>query len=177
MRCYETLYLVVTGAGTARRVPVLLGRLVPLAARTIVLMTPNAGAVVSPRELALVPGHRLVESYFDDAILPRPPEGALLVAPCDFNSLNKLAHGIADNLALSVAAEAIGRRTPMLVAVSVNAPLWAHPMAHRSVETLRSWGCQVMEPVAQGGGLTLAPDEAIIDAVRPWLATGKDLSS
>ena len=53
------------------------------------------------------------------------------MAPCDFNSLNKLAQGIADNLALSVVAEAIGRRTPVAVAISVNAPLWAHPRAGR----------------------------------------------
>jgi flavoprotein len=39
----------------------------------------------------------------------------VLLAPCSFNSLNKLAHGIADNLALSVVAEAIGRSTPVIV--------------------------------------------------------------
>lgn len=149
MATYDTLYLVITGAGTARRAPELLRRLTPLSASTMVLMTPNARAIVSPRELALVPGHRLVESYFDAAILPRPPAGVVLVAPCDFNSLNKLAQGIADNLALSVVAEAIGRRTPVAVAISVNAPLWAHPRAGVSAATLREWGCRVLAPVAR----------------------------
>ena len=37
------------------------------------------------------------------------PYGVVLFAPCSFNSLNKLAHGIADNLPLSLVAEAIGR--------------------------------------------------------------------
>jgi flavoprotein len=45
----------------------------------------------------------------------------VLFAPCSFNSLNKLAHGIADNLALSVVAEAIGRATPVIVGPSLNA--------------------------------------------------------
>ncbi|HEY8744054.1 MAG TPA: flavoprotein [Chloroflexota bacterium] len=159
----------ITGAGTARRLPELLRRLTPLAAQTIVLMTPNAHAIVSPRELALVPGHRLVESHFDAAILPRPPEGVVLVAPCDFNCLNKLAQGIADNLALSVAAEAIGRHTPLAIAVSVNAPLWAHPRAGASVTTLREWGCRVLEPVQSEGATTMAPDDDIVAAVAPWL--------
>lgn len=168
MTTYDTLYLIITGAGTARRVPELLRRLVPLAAQTLVIMTPNARAIVSPRELALVSGTRIVDSYFDAAILPHPPDGVVLVAPCDFNSGNKLALGIADNLALSVVAEAIGRRTPVIVALSVNAPLWAHPRAAMSVATLREWGCQVLEPVQQPDP-TMAPDDAIVASIAPWL--------
>lgn len=166
---YDTLYLLVSGAATARRVPTLLHGLVSAAPRVITVLTPNAQRVVSPRELALVPGHCIVESYFDAAILPRPPHGVVLVAPCSFNSLNKLAQGIADNLALSIAAEAIGRGTPVIVAVSTNRPLWAHPRAQESAAALKRWGCQVLEPVAEGETLTLAPDDAILAAVRSAL--------
>ena len=70
---------------------------------------------------------RWSNSYFDLAIRPRPPRGVVLFAPCSFNSLNKLAHGIADNLALSVVAEAIGRGTPVIVGPSLNQPLLDHP--------------------------------------------------
>src|SRR5687768_7297772 len=129
---FEATYLIVSGAATARRVPDLIAQLAPRVPNLLTVLTPNAQQVVSPRELALVPGHRAVESYFDDAILPRPPNGVLLVAPCSFNSLNKLAQGIADNLALSIAAEAIGRGTPVIVAISVNDPLWNHPRARQS---------------------------------------------
>jgi phosphopantothenoylcysteine synthetase/decarboxylase len=127
----DHLYLIVTGAGTARRVPGILPQLAQLGPRLVVIPTPNAARVVSVREmvLALPAGspHRVVESYFDEAIFPSPPFGLVVVAPCSFNSLNKLAAGIADNLALSVVAEAIGRGTPVIVAVSVNVPLWNHP--------------------------------------------------
>jgi phosphopantothenoylcysteine synthetase/decarboxylase len=167
----DTLYVMVSGAGTARRMPGLLGKLTGLAPRTITVLTPNAERVVSPRELALVPDHRIVESYFDEAILPRPPFGVVLFAPCSFNSLNKLASGIADNLALSITAEAIGRGTPVIVAVSVNAPLWAHPRAAESAATLRRWGCRVVEPAADGDYLTLAADETILAAVRQAFQT------
>jgi phosphopantothenoylcysteine synthetase/decarboxylase len=167
---FDTAYLVITGAATARRAPGLVAKLVELAPRVITVSTPNAQRVVSPREVALVPGHRVVESYFDDAILPRPPRGVVLVAPCSFNSLNKLAQGIADNLALSIVAEAIGRETPVIVAVSVNPPLWAHPRVAESIATLRRWNCQVLDPVAAGDTLTLASDDVLVASVREALA-------
>ena len=108
----------------------------------------------------------MVESYFDEAILPRPPLGVTLVAPCTFNSLNKLAQGIADNLALSIAAEAIGRQTPVIVAVSVNEPLWDHPRSAESIATLRSWGVEVLEPVLDERGYrTMASDDDVVAAV------------
>ena len=134
--------------------------------RVITLCTPNSERVIAPRDLSVIPGNRVVESYFDEAILPRPPLGLVLVAPCSFNSLNKLAAGIADNLALSVVAEAIGRGTPVLVAPSLNEPLLRHPRTSASMATLREWGVSVIEPVDSGDGPRLAPDEVILGEVR-----------
>lgn len=163
---YAATYLIVSGAATARRVPDLIGKLAPCVPNLLTVLTPNASQIVSPRELALVPGHRVVESYFDDAILPRPPDGVLLVAPCSFNTLNKLAQGIADSLALSIAAEAIGRGTPVIVAISVNDPLWNHPRSRQSSDDLRRWGVTVLDPVPDANGwLTMTSDEAIVQTV------------
>src|SRR5499433_4080933 len=140
----DHLYLIVTAAGTARRVPEILPQLAQLGPRLVVLPTPNAARIVSAREMVLAlpteSPHRVVESYFDEAILPNPPFGLVLVAPCSFDSLNKLAAGIADNLALSVVAEAIGRGTPVIVGPSLNAPLLNHPEAQASLKKLPSWG-------------------------------------
>ena len=166
MPSLDIAYLIVTGTSAA-------GAVVPefvagLAARfptVLTLPTPNAARVLNRFEVSRLPGNRLVESYFDAAILPRPPDGLVLVAPCGFNSLNKLAQGIADNLALSLTAEAIGRGTPVVVAVACNAPLWAHPRAPESAATLRRWGCTVVEPQQVGERFGLAPAEAILAAV------------
>jgi phosphopantothenoylcysteine synthetase/decarboxylase len=163
---FDRTYLIVSGAATARRVPDLVVQLAPCVPNLLTVLTPNAQQIVSPRELSLVPGHRVVESYYDDAILPRPPDGVLLVAPCSFNTLNKLALGIADNLALSITAEAIGRGTPVIIAVSVNDPLWAHPRARQSVSDLLRWGVTVLNPVPDDRGyLTMASTETIVDHV------------
>ena len=138
-------------------------------ATVIAIPTPNASRVIAPRDLADVPGAQLVESYFDLAIRPRPPRGVVLFAPCSFNSLNKLAQGIADSLTLSVAAEAIGRGTPVIVGPSLNAPLLNHPVAQASLRRLPEWGVAIVPPVDTGDGPRLAPTGQLLDAVRPYV--------
>ncbi|MGH7064311.1 MAG: flavoprotein [Stellaceae bacterium] len=168
---FGVAYLVLSGTTTAARGPELLRGLVGLGfAQVIAIPTPNAARVVAARELADVAGAQVVQSYFDLAIRPRPPRGVVLFAPCSFNSLNKLAHGIADSLALSVVAEAIGRQTPVIVGPSLNAPLLAHPMAQASLATLPLWGVTIVPPADQGDGPRLAPSPALLDAVRPYVS-------
>jgi phosphopantothenoylcysteine synthetase/decarboxylase len=165
---FEIAYLVLSGAAAAARCPELLRGLVGLGgAAVIAIPTPNAARIVAPRDLAEIDGARVVQSYFDLAIRPRPPLGVVLFAPCSFNSLNKLAHGLADNLALAVVAEAIGRQTPVIVAPSLNAPLLGHPAAQASLRRLAEWGVRIVPPVDDGEGPRLAPNEALIAAVRP----------
>jgi phosphopantothenoylcysteine synthetase/decarboxylase len=165
---FDVAYLVLSGTTTASRCPELLRGMVALGFATVIAIpTPNAFRVVAPRDLADVEGAQVVESYFDLGIRPRPPYGVVLFAPCSFNSLNKLAHGIADNLALSVTAEAIGRGTPVIVGPSLNAPLLHHPIARASFETLTAWGVTVVPPVDHGDGPRLAPSELLLDALRP----------
>ena len=170
---FSVAYLVLSGTTTAARCPELLRRLVGLGFPTIIaLPTPNASRVIALRDLADIEGVRLVESYFDVAIRPRPPRGVVLFAPCSFNSLNKLAHGIADSLALSVVAEAIGRGTPVIVGPSLNQPLLDHPEAQASLQRLPNWGVTIVPPVDEGEGPRLAPTDQLIDAVRPYVDRG-----
>jgi phosphopantothenoylcysteine synthetase/decarboxylase len=167
---FDVVYLVLSGTTTAARCPELLRGLIGLGFATVIaLPTPNASRVIAPRELADIEGVTIVESYFDAAIRPRPPRGVVLFAPCSFNSLNKMAHGIADNLALSVAAEAIGRGTPVIVGPSLNQPLLDHPAAQASLRTLPGWGVVIVPLADDGQGPRLAPTERLLDAVRPYV--------
>ncbi|MSO99952.1 MAG: hypothetical protein EXR07_02715 [Acetobacteraceae bacterium] len=167
---FDIAYLILSGTTTAARCPEILRGLVGLGFSTVIaLPTPNASRTISGRDLADVEGIQVVQSYFDLAIRPRPPRGVVLFAPCSFNSLNKLAHGIADSLALSVAAEAIGRGTPVIVAPSLNQPLLDHPMARASLRTLPEWGVIVVPPADDGEGPRLAPTVRLLDAVRPYV--------
>ena len=167
---FDVAYLMLSGTTTAARCPELLRGLVGLGFATVIAIpTPNAARVIAARELADVEGVQVVESYFDLAIRPRPPYGVVMFAPCSFNSLNKLAQGIADNLALSVTAEAIGRGTPVIVGPSLNAPLMNHPEAQASLKRLPSWGVTIVPPVDEGAGPRLAPTAALLEAARPYV--------
>jgi phosphopantothenoylcysteine synthetase/decarboxylase len=167
---FDVAYLVLSGTTTAVRCPEILSGLVWLGFSTVIaLPTPNASRVIAPRDLANVEGVRVVESYFDAAIRPRPPRGVVLFAPCGFNSLNKLAHGIADNLPLSVAAEAIGRGTPVIVGPSLNHPLQNHPATRASLTILAAWGVVIVPQADDGQGPRLAPTARLLDTVRPYL--------
>ena len=170
---FDVAYLVLSGTTTAARCPELLRGLVAVGFSTVIAIpTPNASRIIASRDLADVQGVRFVESYFDAAIRPQPPRGVVLFAPCSFNSLNKLAHGIADSLALSVAAEAIGRRTPVIVGPSLNAPLLDHPEAQASLRRLSTWHVRIVPPVDAGEGPRLAPSELLLDAVRRFVNRG-----
>ena len=160
----DTAYLMISGAVTAYRAAEFVAALGERFARVITVQTPNAMRLISPHDLRRIPNNHLVESYFDARILPRPTSGPVLFAPCNFNSLNKLAHGIADNLALSITAEMIGFGQPVTVALSLNEPLFAHPAVRQSIATLRSWGVRVVEPQDVGEGLMMAPTGVVMGA-------------
>src|SRR5207237_690593 len=66
----QLAYLIVTGTTTAPRAAELVQGLLRLVPQVITIATPHAARVVAPRDLSSLPGNRLVESYFDEAILP-----------------------------------------------------------------------------------------------------------
>ncbi len=167
----ERLYLVVCGAVTAYRVPALIASLLPLTRQLLTLPTPDSSRLISLRDLARIERNRVVTSYFATEMLPRPAVGAVLVAPCTFNTLHKLAAGMADNLPLSLTQEAIGRGWPVVVAPSLNEGLWAHPQTPPALARLQEWGVSLALPSA-ADEYTLAPDAQILAALHARLGGG-----
>ncbi len=159
---HPNLYLLISGAVTAWRAGEIASALRPYCDRLLIVQTPGARQIVSPLTLSRIPGGVVIDAYLDQALQPRAPGAPVIFAPCSFNSLNKLANGVADNLALSICAEMIGLRMPVIVAVSVNEGLWAHPVVRTSVATLSDWGVRVLAPRDEGNGLTLAPINEIV---------------
>jgi phosphopantothenoylcysteine synthetase/decarboxylase len=160
----STAYLMISGAITAYRAADFVAALATRFERVITVQTPNAKQLISPRDLARIANNHVVESYFDERITPRPEPGPVLWAPCNFNTLNKLAAGIADNLALSITHEMLGYGQPITVALSLNTPLFAHPLVAQSIATLRGWGMRVLLPEDRGDGMIMAPTPRVLQA-------------
>lgn len=85
-----------------------------------------------------------------------------VIAPLTADCLAKLASGICDNLLLSV-ARAWDFSKPFIVAPAMNTLMWEHPVTQTHLHLLRSWGIEVVEPVAK----KLACDDVGIGALAP----------
>ena len=73
-----------------------------------------------------------------------PPADAMVVAPATVNTVNKLAAGIADTLALGLIVEGQGRGLPIVVMPYTNDAMAAHPAFKAGLEKLREWGVTVL---------------------------------
>lgn len=73
----------------------------------------------------------------------------LVFAPLSANSLAKLSLGLADNVATRLFRAWNIAEKPALVAPAMNTKMWIHPATSSSLDTIRSWGVVVIEPVAK----------------------------
>ncbi|MCA9963698.1 MAG: hypothetical protein KC423_05635 [Anaerolineales bacterium] len=159
------IFLFVSGAGSCVRVPELLQALVAESFHVYSVLTPNVEMVTATAPLMAVPGNHWIHAYRQEP-LDRFPFGVLLVAPCTFNTFNKIALGLADNLATAMIADGLGAGLPVVIAPSMNQGLWAHPQTKESLARLQSWGCHIVPPSIDGRRVTMAPLDEIVQAVR-----------
>ncbi|MCB0164032.1 MAG: hypothetical protein KDI79_07400 [Anaerolineae bacterium] len=170
----QIIYLIISGAVSTNSAPDLIRELARFDRPIYTFITDNASRLISPWQLAQQPGHRLVEGYFDASLAGEREPGLTLIAPATFNTVNKLSQGIADTLAHSLAAEAIGAGWPVVVVPAVNAHLANHPRFNHSLDTLRSWGVTICEPHLAGDLMQMASVETIIAAVSSILEGKRD---
>ena len=160
----QDIFLFVSGAGSCVQVPDLIRALVAEQFTVYSVLTPNVALVTVPAPLMEVPGNIWVHSY-RQVPLDRYPFGTLLVAPCTFNTFNKIALGLADNLATSMIADGLGAGNRIIIAPAMNRGLWSHPQTKASLTRLQSWGCEIVLPTIIEQRVTLAPIPDIIHAV------------
>ncbi|MFE6447662.1 flavoprotein [Nocardiopsis dassonvillei] len=134
----KTLYVVVCAAGPASDV----GTLVDLAQEqgwTVqVMATPSAVSFIDVEALEKQTG-RPVRSQHRAPGDPRSPKAdAIIIAPATFNTINKLANGIADNYVLDVVNEAIGLGVPTVILPFVNSAYASRAPFRESARKLRA---------------------------------------
>src|SRR4051812_3997616 len=107
----------------------------------------------------------------------------VIVCPATANTLNRMAAGLADDLAGALLL-AHDWKKPLLVAPAMNPAMWTHPATAASVARLREWGVRFIEVGAGrtacgevGEGRLAEPDE-IVAAVEAALALeGRKMAS
>lgn len=135
-----------------------------------VIATPDGAKFLDMARLAELTGHPVRMQYKqpdDPDVLP--PANAMVVAPATFSTVNKLAHGISDTLALGLLNEAIGMGLPIIVVPWPNVYLARHPVFRRSIAELQAWGIRMVYDPAN------LPDAGPEPAVFPWEDLGAEL--
>ncbi len=161
--------------------------LVKEGAEVQVIMTKLAKEFITPLTMATLSKRPILVDFFN------PENGdwnshvdnglwadGMIVAPATANTMGKMANGIADNLLITTYLSA---RCPVFVAPTMDLDMYKHPSTMRNLETLRSYGNELIEPesgeLASGliGKGRMAEPEAIVEYLKAYFKkkANKDL--
>src|SRR5215831_12121830 len=139
------LYLIACGAGPARQLPGFVRFSQDRGWDVCVITTPAGATFLDADPVAVLTGHPVRVRYeHPDEPDVLPPADAFVIAPATFNTINKLAAGISDTLALGLLNEAVGAGLPIIAVPFPNQMLARHPTFVTSIATLRSWGVRLI---------------------------------
>ena len=176
------ILLAVTGSISAYKAADLTSQLTKLGHHVKVLMTPAATAFITPLTLQVLSKQAvLVEVMTEEdpkqiKHIDLGKEADLfLVAPASANTIAKLAHGFADNIVTSTAL-ALPSEVKKFLAPAMNTKMLDHPATQNNLETLKSYGYQIIPPREallacgdQGSG-ALASIETILTTIQESLS-------
>ena len=178
----DVLYLIICAAPPARRAVDCAEMLRAGGWEVCAIATPAAIPWLDVQRLAKATGHPVRTQFRgpDDAEFA-PRGDAVLVAPASFNTINKCAAGINDNLALGLINEALGSPSvPLAVLPWVTRSLDEHPAYQPGLARLGDAGAHILVPpsndleafsqgcVAAGSWLKVACSESARTAKKPW---------
>lgn len=134
-----------------------------------VVTTPAALAFIEDAgQLARLIG-RPVETRIEiEPAEARPSPDAVLVSPLTFNTLNKWALGINDNLAVGLLHDALGLGVPITAVPWLNSELASHPAARRSLELLKEEGVAFTTGYGHPSSRRAGLDGSTIPMPYPW---------
>jgi phosphopantothenoylcysteine synthetase/decarboxylase len=139
------LYLVASGAPASEGITELVTRCQAAGWRVFVIATPHGARFIDQAVLESTTGEPVrVEYRMPGEAKGLPPADAVLACPLTFNSVNKFAHGHADNFAIGLLCELAGYGTPTIVVPHCKPQLASHPAFAASIAVLRDMGVTVL---------------------------------
>ncbi|HYF13745.1 MAG TPA: flavoprotein [Phycisphaerales bacterium] len=143
----------VTGGIAAYKTATIVSRLAQAGAKVTVLMTPAATQFVTPLTFQALSGNPVytspwehVESHDPQHINLATGAKLAIVAPCTMDTMARLANGFTNDVVTLVLSAIDRSRTPVLLAPSMNAAMWAQPATQRNLETLKRDGYRFIGP-------------------------------
>jgi len=160
--------LLVTGGIASFRAPLIARSLRRRGAEVTAICTPEALHYVGAQALEWATLRPLLTSltWRAEHLSDSDPFDAWLVAPATYNTIGKMAHGIADTIVTAALASALGRlqqgRTAVLVAPTMHGSMHT-PILERNCRSLQQLGVQFIAPRDAYGKHNL-PAEAVLTA-------------
>jgi phosphopantothenoylcysteine synthetase/decarboxylase len=143
----------VTGGIAAYKTAHVVSRLAQAGAEVTVAMTRAATQFVTPLTFQALSARPVytsqwehIESHDPQHISLATAADIVLIAPCTMDCLARLATGRADDVVTLIASAIDRRRTPVLLAPSMNSVMWAQPATQRNLRTLEEDGFTIIAP-------------------------------
>jgi phosphopantothenoylcysteine decarboxylase len=155
------LYLIICAAPPAQQMHEFIPSLQSVGWDVCVITTPQATRWINITGLETLTGHVVRTDYkLPGEADPLPKAHAILVMPATFNTVNKWAQGIDDNLASSLLCECLGRGTPPIVLVPcLKMDLVRHPTFSKSIALLRECGISILHEPERYPSPLMVPQE------------------
>jgi phosphopantothenoylcysteine decarboxylase/phosphopantothenate--cysteine ligase len=169
----------VTGGIAAYKSATLVSRLAQAGAQVTVAMTDAATRFVTPLTFQALSARPVYTSQWEHIESQDPQHISLasaadvaVVAPCTMDCMARLATGRTDDVVCLILSAIDRRKTPVLLAPSMNDVMWGQPATQRNLETLKADGFKVVGPASGwqacrhvGPGRMVEPEE-LFEAVR-----------
>lgn len=172
----KNIIVTVTGGIAAYKAADLVSRLVKRGARVRVAMTESAKKFVAPLTYESICGHPVYESLFETPTSHEMEHigwarwaDAIVVAPATASFMAKMAHGLADDAAMTLYLAFDG---PTWVAPAMNTKMWEHPATQANVSMLVERGVRTIGPdsgslaCGEVGEGRMAEPEQIVQALE-----------
>ena len=140
----------VTGGIAAYKIPQLVRLLKKEGAEVQVVVTEAAKSFVTPQTLSVLSENPVLSDFFKNSqgewnnhVHLALWADAIVIAPAGANTLAKMAHGLCDNLLMSVI---LSSRCPVWVAPAMDLDMWTHASTQANIKTLTSQGVNIIDP-------------------------------
>ena len=141
----------VTGGIAAYKIPQLVRLLKKEGAEVQVVVTEAAKSFVTPQTLSVLSENPVLSDFFKNSqgewnnhVHLALWADAIVIAPAGAHTLAKMAHGLCDNLLMSVI---LSSRCPVWVAPAMDLDMWTHASTQANIKTLTSQGVNIIDPV------------------------------
>lgn len=176
-----------TGSIACAKACQVISRLVQAGHDVQVVATPSALKFVGVATLEGLSGRKVLSDLFESGEMMGHIHWArwadlILVAPATAHFINRIAHGLGEDLAANIFLAHDFKR-PFLLSPAMNTSMYLHPMTQNSIRTLQAIGVQVLETASgvlacgeMGYGKLLDPDK-ILEEVFLRIQTGQALTT